>query len=151
MKKKILSFVLALASASAIAAPLNDFGFKSPSFSGNGYGTYVLTIENLTYTRKQEIESALKAAAAQAANDAQNTPLQQFLVNLQSRIYAQISQNLATAMFAGGGSTSGTIDFEGNYITYLNEGSNIRLTVTDNLGNQTMINIPIGQFNITGQ
>ena len=75
-----------------------------------------------------------------------NTPLNQFLVNLESRVLAQVSQNLATAMFSPGASTSGTFNFQGNSIFWQNLGSSINLTVTDNLGNQTKINVPLGQF-----
>ena len=149
--KKLILILITLTVNSAYSAPLNDFTFKSPAFNGNGYGTYVLTIQNEEYTRAQAIQQALLAAQQQAKTDAANTPLNQFLVNLESRIYAQISQNLATAMFGSGSSTQGTMNFQGNTISYVNQGSNIQLTVTDNLGNQTVINVPIGQFNITGQ
>ena len=149
--KRLILILITLTVNSAYSAPLNDFTFKSPSFNGNGYGTYVLTIQNEEYTRAQAIQQALLAAQQQAKTDAANTPLNQFLVNLESRIYAQISQNLATAMFGSGSSTQGTMNFQGNTISYVNQGSNIQLTVTDNLGNQTVINVPIGQFNITGQ
>ena len=149
--KRLILILLTLTVNSAYSAPLNDFTFKSPAFNGNGYGTYVLTIQNEEYTRAQAIQQALLAAQQQAKTDAANTPLNQFLVNLESRIYAQISQNLATAMFGSGSSTQGTMNFQGNTISYVNQGSNIQLTVTDNLGNQTVINVPIGQFNITGQ
>ena len=71
-------------------------------------------------------------------------------MNLESRIYAQISQNLATAMFAGGSATSGSMDFQGNTIFWQNNGTNITLQVTDSLGNVTIITVPLGSFNITG-
>ena len=152
MTRKILlslSLLLLLTVSSKIAAaPLPDFSFKSPSFNGNGYGTYVLTIENEEFTRQQAIQQALLAAQQQAKNDAANTPLNQFLTNLESRILAQISQNLATAMFAGGSGTSGTMNFQGNTIFWQNTGTAITLQVTDALGNVTTINIPLGQWNI---
>jgi membrane-bound inhibitor of C-type lysozyme len=66
--------------------------------------------------------------------------------NLESRIYAQISQNLATAMFANGGSNSGTLNFEGNTIYWTKDSSNVYLTVTDTVGNQTTVTVPLGQF-----
>ena len=135
--------------ATAQAAPLPDYTFKSPSFNGQGYGTYVLTIENEEFTRKQAIEQALQAAQDKAAADAKNTPINQFLVNLESRILAQVSQNLATAMFAPGAATSGTMSFQGNTIFWQNLGSVIRLQVTDNLGNVTTIDVPLGQFTFT--
>jgi len=90
------------------------------------------------------------AAQQQAINDAKNTPLNEFLANLESRILAQVSQNLATAMFAGGSATSGTFSFQGNTIFWQNTGGNIQLTITDSLGNTTTITVPLGTFNITG-
>jgi hypothetical protein len=69
---------------------------------------------------------------------------------LQSRIYAQISQNLATAMFSGGSKTSGQMDFQGNTIFWTNTGTTIQLQVADHIGNVTNINVPLGSFNITG-
>ena len=95
---------------------------------------------------QQAIQQALVQAQQQAAANAANTPLNQFLTNLESRVLAQVSQNLATAMFAPGASTSGSFNFQGNNIFWQNTGSSINLTVTDNLGNQTQINVPLGQF-----
>ena len=141
--------VLALMPVVAVAAPLPDFTFKSPAFNGNGYGSYQLQMENTQYNRQQAIEQALQAAKEQAANSAQNTPLNQFLANLQSRIYAEISQNLATSMFQAGTSTTGSFTFQGNTIFWQNLGSSINLVVTDNLGNSTTINVPLGSFTFT--
>ena len=149
MIKQVLFLSLLIAST-VDAAPLADYTFKSPSFNGNGYGTYVLTIQNEEFTRAQAIQQALEAAKQQAATAAQNTPLNQFLTNLESRVLAQVSQNLATAMFAGGSSTSGTFNFQGNTIYWQNTGGAITLNVTDTLGNVTTINVPLGQFNLTG-
>lgn len=128
------------------AAPLADFSFKSPSFNGAGYSSHVLTIENQEATRRKAVEDKIQAALDKAASDAKNTNLSKFLNNLESRIYAQISQNLATAMFATGGSTSGTLNFEGNTIFWNKDTSNVYLTVTDLIGNQTQVTIPLGQF-----
>ena len=130
----------------ASSAPLPDYIFKSPSFNGNGYSSHVLTIENQENTRRETIKKEIQAGLDKAKNDAQNTNLQKFLNNLESRIYAQISQNLATAMFANGGSTSGTLNFEGNTIFWTKDDSNVYLTVTDLIGTQTSISIPLGQF-----
>jgi hypothetical protein len=66
--------------------------------------------------------------------------------NLESRIYAQISQNLASQMFASGGSNSGTLNFEGNTIFWTKDSSNVYMTVTDTTGNSTEITIPLGQW-----
>lgn len=128
------------------AQPLNDFTFKSPSFNGNGYSSHVLTIENLEHTRKEALKKEIQAALEKEANDAKNTNIAKFMNNLESRIYAQISQNLATAMFAEGGSNSGTLDFEGNMINWTKSSTEITLQVTDYLGNATTVSIPLGSF-----
>jgi len=148
MNLKELSFCsLSLAASLSVgAAPMPDFTFKSPAFNGNGYGTYVLTVNTLEYTRQQSIQQALLQAQQQAKADQASQPINQFLVNLESRIYAQISQNLATAMFAPGAATSGSMNFQGNTIFWQNTGGSINLQITDTLGNQTSIAVPLGQF-----
>ena len=144
--KKILGLVSLWLSTAAYATPMNDYSFKSPSFNGNGYGTYVLTIENQETTRRAQVATDIQAALQAQATAAQNTNIAKFLNNLESRIYAQISQNLATAMFANGGSNSGTMNFEGNTIFWSKDSSNIYMTVTDATGNQTQVTVPLGSF-----
>jgi hypothetical protein len=134
------------ASLNAQAQPLPDYTFKSPSFNGNGYSSHVLTIENLQHTRRDAIEKEIQAALEREKNEAKNTNIAKFMNNLESRIYAQISQNLATAMFAEGGSNSGTLDFEGNMINWTKSSTDITLQVTDYLGNATSVVIPLGSF-----
>jgi hypothetical protein len=151
MIKIITTLLIPLAiSFQAVASPIADYQFKSPSLNGSGYGAFQLALESQQYNRAQAIEQAMLAAKAQAKADALNTPINQFLTNLQSRIYAQISQNLATAMFAGGEKTSGSMDFQGNTIFWANNGTSIQLQVVDNVGNSTNITVPLGSFNITG-
>jgi hypothetical protein len=106
----------------------------------------VLTLENLQHTRKEAIEKEIQAALEKEKNDAKNTNIAKFMNNLESRIYAQISQNLATAMFAEGGSNTGTLDFEGNMINWTKSSTEITLQVTDYLGNATTVSIPLGSF-----
>jgi hypothetical protein len=130
----------------AQAQPLPDYTFKSPSFNGNGYSSHVLTLENQEHTRKEQVKKEIQAGLDKAKNDANNTNIAKFLNNLESRIYAQISQNLATEMFADGGSTSGTLNFEGNTIFWNRDSTVINLTVTDLTGSQTTVSIPLGQF-----
>ena len=144
--KKILGVVSLWLPIATAATPMNDYSFKSPSFNGNGYSSHVLTIENQEFTRRAQVEKDIQAALQAQAAAAANTNIAKFMNNLESRIYAQISQNLATAMFANGGSTSGTMNFEGNTIFWSKDSSNIYLTVTDSVGNQTQITVPLGSF-----
>ena len=143
---KRLVFWLSVSPAIALAAPLQDYQFKSPAFNGSGYSSHVLTIENQEFTRKAQLQKDIQAALDKAKADAANTNIAKFLNNLESRIYAQISQNLATAMFANGGSNSGTLNFEGNTIFWTKDSTSVTLQVTDNVGNQTTVVVPLGQF-----
>lgn len=108
-----------------LAVPLSDFQFKSPAFTGIGYSSHVLTIENQERTRQKEQADKVQAALDKAAADAKNTNLYKFLSNLESRIYAQISQNVATAMFKNNSCTlqtgsvcEGSIDYQNNVISW---------------------------------
>ena len=144
--KTSLLFSIAI-SLSAVATPMADFSFKSPSFTGQGYSSHVLTIENQETTRKAQLQKDIQAALDKAKADQSNTNIAKFMNNLESRIYAQISQNLATAMFANGGANnSGTLNFEGNTIFWSKDGQMVNLQVTDSTGNMTSVSIPLGQF-----
>ena len=140
-------FVACIVIDMANAAPL-EHEFKSPSFSGDGYSAHVLTIENQEHSRKEAIKKEKQAAIEKALREAKDTNLNKFLNNLESRIYAQISQDLATAMFADDASspTSGTLNFEGNIIYWDKSSGDIQLQVTDIAGSTTTLTIPLGDF-----
>ena len=151
--KKILGLVSLWLSSAAVATPIADYSFKSPSFNGSGYSSHVLTIENQEFTRRQQVAKDIQAALDKAASEAKNTNIAKFMNNLESRIYAQISQNLATAMFANNNCSasnsvgcSGTLNFEGNTIFWSKDSTNIYLQVTDTVGNTTTITVPLGSF-----
>jgi hypothetical protein len=144
--KQCISFLILSFAGLASAQPLPDYTFKSPSFNGNGYSAHILTIENQEHNRREAIQKEIQAKLEKEANEAKNTNIAKFMNNLESRIYAQISQNLATAMFADGGSNSGTLNFEGNIINWTKSSTEITLNVTDYVGSSTSITIPLGQF-----
>lgn len=147
MKTPMLLGVL-LWSCIVISAPIEDFEFKSPAFNGNGYSAHVLTIENQEHTRRKAIADKIEARLKEAEREAGSTNLAKFISNLESRIYAQISQDLATAMFTDDSSspTSGTLTFEGNVIYWDKSSGDIELRVTDTAGSTTTITIPLGDF-----
>lgn len=168
MKKSIVVLSLALWHLLSNAAPINDYTFKSPSFNGSGYSSHVLTIENQERTRQKERADKIQAAIDKAESDAKNTNLSKFLSNLESRIYAQISQNVATAMFANNScsvgnasSCQGSINFQGNTISWTrvadafnctgsSNGTCIQLTVADPSGTTTNIYVPLESFQMPG-
>tara|TARA_R110000803_G_scaffold94007_4_gene161464 strand:- start:538 stop:999 length:462 start_codon:yes stop_codon:yes gene_type:complete len=120
--------------------------FKSPSFNGINTSSHYLTIENQEYSRVLTIKEELQALKDEIERDKDNTTLARFMRNLESRIYAQLSRQLVENLFGETPSTEGTIELEGNTITYKSEGGFITLTVTDPDGNTTEITLPIGSF-----
>lgn len=120
--------------------------FNSPSFNGIGYSSHVMTIEQLESQRRQKLRDEAKAAADAAERAAKNTNLSKFLNNVESRIYAQLSKQLADQMFAEGGATQGTMNFQGTQMSWVNLGSEVQLTITNPDGTQTIVTVPIGTF-----
>ena len=146
MQRRLLQLVLCYSISFSLSASELTHQFNSPSFNGVGYSSHVLSIEQLEATRKKAIKDAEKAAIEQAARDAKNTNLAKFLNNLESRIYAQLSKQLADQMFAEGGATQGTMVFQGTTINWVNLGSEVQLTISNVDGTQTTITVPIGTF-----
>lgn len=142
----ILSCTLALVIASSSYASELTFQFNSPSFSGQGYSSHVLTIEQLEANRRQKIKDEQAAAQAKAELAARNSNLQKFLVNLESRIYAQLSKQMADAMFGESGATSGSLDFQGTNINWVKTGTDVTLTIIQEDGARTEITVPIASF-----
>lgn len=120
--------------------------FTSPSFSGAGWSAHVLTIEQLEAQRRQKIKDEAKAAAEAEARARNNTNLSKFLNNVESRIYAQLSKQLADAMFTDGGANSGTMDFQGTNISWVKSSTDVTLTIIETNGNRTEITVPIASF-----
>jgi hypothetical protein len=143
--KKIIISILASTVAFPASAQLVH-QFVSPAFSGQGYSSHVLTIEQLEATRKKAIADANKAAQDKAERDAKNTNLAKFLVNVESRIYAQLSKQLADAMFADNNATHGAMDFQGTAISWVKSGTDVTLTITEPNGNRTDITVPLASF-----
>jgi hypothetical protein len=143
MKKLVI--LMTLISSASYAGELT-FGFKSPSFNGVGYSAHVLTIENLEQTRRQKIVDDQKAQAAADAAAAKNTNLAKFLNNLESRIYATLSQKIAEQLFSDNGATSGTFDIASNNVAWSSDGSSITLRITDAAGSVTEVIVPYGSL-----
>ena len=120
--------------------------FKNPSFSGIGTSAHYLTIENQEFSRKMTIKEELKALQEQIERDKENTTLARFIRNLESRIYAQLSRQLVENLFGETPSTSGILELEGNTIEYSIEDGIITLRIVDSDGNETIIELPIGNF-----
>ena len=127
-------------------------GFKSPAFSGIGTSSHYLTIDEQEKTRRDEITEDVENALKEAESEADNTTLAKFLRNLESRVYSQLSRDIAESLFnSQKGGTGGSIVLEGSTITFVNDGMNITLTVIDEDGTTTEIVIPVGIFGICSE
>ena len=130
-----------------------DFQFSNPAFSGNGYGTHVLSVDQLQHQRKKDAEDDAKSAASALKREQNNTTIAKFVKNVESRIYANLSKQLVDNMFGesctGTCPTSGTADVEGSTIYWVKDTSTeiITLTITSPDGSTTTMSVPVGDFN----
>jgi curli production assembly/transport component CsgF len=143
--KKIIAICGLILAQGANASELT-FQFASPSFSGIGFSSHVLTIKQLEDSRKQKLRDEAKSVTDRAERDAKNTTLSKFIVNLESRIYAQLSKQLADAMFSETAGDSGTLDFQGSSISWFKTGTSVTLVILEANGSRTEITVPIGSF-----
>jgi len=122
--------------------------FKNPSFSGQGYSSHVLALEQLQYTRKEQIKDDEEAAKRDAEREEENETVNRFLANLESRIYANLSKQLVDNMFSADGATTGTAEIEGAEIYWEKDVDmgTITIRVTENDGTVTTVTVPIGDF-----
>ena len=150
MSIKPIVFVIVVMGIFALESNADELvhTFKNPSFNGIGYSAHILTIENQEKSRKDKERSKREAALAAQERSEYNSTLNKFLRNFESRVYSQLSRELVNQLFGEEASESGEITLQGNVITYTNDGDNITLTTTDQEGNVTSIEIPIGDFGI---
>ena len=147
--KKII-FIMILGATAQASELTHEFG--NPAFSGNGYSQHVLSIEQLQDSRKNDVRDAEKSAAAAKKIEEENTTINKFIKNVESRIYANLSKQLVDNMFGtectGTCPSSGTAEVEGSTIYWIKDSTtdNITLTITDTTGNVTTMTVPIGDF-----
>jgi hypothetical protein len=129
--------------------------FKNPAFSGNGYSSHVLSINQLEVQREQKVIDDRKSAAAAAERDEKNKTVNKFIANVESRIYANLSKQLVDNMFGTSCDpttttcpTSGTSTIEGAQIYWVKDAITeiITLTITADDGTTTTMAVPIGDF-----
>jgi len=129
--------------------------FKNPAFSGNGYSSHVLSIDQLETQREEKVKDDAKSAAAAAERAEKNKTINKFITNVESRIYANLSKQLVDNMFGTTCDsstttcpTSGTATVEGAQIYWVKDTSTeiITLTITDVDGTTTTMTVPLGDF-----
>ncbi len=153
MYKSLMFSVWALAIATVCHASEMTWGFKSPAFHfGNGYSTHVLSAEQLKFNRQEDLRQEAKAEEERIERELENSVLNKFVRNLESRIYATLSKQMVDAMFADCSdscATSGSADIEGNSIYWVKDEVTGTITlVVDGDDGYTEIVVPgAGEFN----
>jgi hypothetical protein len=151
MRKTLVVFASIWLCGSVFASELIH-EFKSPAFSGIGYSSHILTIEQIEANRRQKIKDDQKAAEDKAQRDIQATNAYKFKNNLESRIYAQLSKQISDKIF-GEGSSSGNTDWAyvptpfGDTIGWKRDGDRIYLSVKNSNGDTVAeFDVPVGSF-----
>ena len=142
-----LVFVLSIIALNVNASPIVH-EFKNPSFSGIAASAHYLTIDEQETKRRDELAEKIQSELDEIQREIDNSTLNKFLSNLQSRIFSNLSRDISDMLFSADGGTGGTIELEGNSISFSNDGYNITLTVIDENGTITEIVIPIGIFGV---
>jgi hypothetical protein len=134
--------------------------FKNPSFSGAGWSSHVLTIEQIEKSRRDAIDAQKKSELAAAEAAAQNTPMARFMNLFSSQVYAQLATQLANNLFkdpcknpdgtsilnCSAAATTGVFTLDGNTVTWVKGVKDVTLTVVDSKGTKTVIVVPIASF-----
>jgi len=141
-----MSLVVSMFFINPVSAGELTYDFKSPSFTGIGYSSHLLTIENLTHTRKAEIKSKQESALREIEREKENSNVNKFLANLESRIYAELSKQISDKLFGENPQESGTVELLGNTISYSMTDSMVTLNVVQSDGTTTQVEIPVAQF-----
>lgn len=155
IKNTLLCIIAIVLQGIAQAAEMQH-NFNSPSFSGVGYSSHVLTLNQLETQAKEKNKSAAEALEAKAKAEAQNTPQAQFITNVQSRIYSQLAKQITDTLFGGAGtgcsgsSCAGNISIGGNNVAWSlspnGQMININIVNEANSAQRTTMSVPVGTF-----
>ncbi len=147
--KKIITALILVPSFVHSAELVHNF--NSPSFSGVGYSSHVLTIKQLEDQQKDKNKAAAEALQAKIERDAANTPVARFLANVESRIFAQLAKQMTDSLFGEGANActptaanAATINYCGtiNNVGGETNGSTIKWWITESTsGNMIHINV----------
>lgn len=149
MQRRLLS-VLCYSILFAIPASASELihQFNSPSFSGQGFSSHALTIYNMEQQAKQRIKDDKEAEKLRQEMAKLNDPVNKFMANVESRIYASIAKQLTDKMFGNEqdgvvASPTGSVTLEGTTISYVKSGNDVAITIIKPDGSSTTITMPL--------
>ena len=154
----IIALFIGLMFFAAIRATASELvhDFHSPSFSGVGWSTHMLSIEQLQHNRKEDIRDRAEGRERQEERDENNKTINKFIKNVESRIYANLSKQLVDNMFATCADDdtdcttplTGTADIEGSVLVWTKDPDlgTITLVITDSDCTTSTMVVPVGDF-----
>jgi curli production assembly/transport component CsgF len=118
----------------------------NPSFGGNTFNAQNLmamaTAQN-SYKRKADEEAKRQAAIDQAKRATGQSAGDRFVQQLQSRLYASLADQVAGSIFGENAQQQGTLRFDDQEISFVNNGTEIQLTIHNfTTGETTEISVP---------
>ena len=118
----------------------------NPSFGGNVFNAPNLLATAAAqnpYKRKAEEEAKRQAAIDQAKRSTGTSASDRFVQQLQSRLYASLADQVAGSTFGENAQQQGTLRFDDQEISFINDGTSIHLTVVNfTTGETTEIVVP---------
>jgi hypothetical protein len=134
MNKPVILIVLSFALFTIAHAELVQ-NFKDPTFSGNGWASHVLTLEQMRTSAQNSKDSKEAAEKASAAAATANTPLSKFMALFTGQVYSQLATQLTNNLFK---ECTGANCSNGNFmvsdtqqIQWLKANGQVTLTVYD--------------------
>jgi len=98
MNKPVILVGLILALSTTAHAELVQ-NFKDPTFSGNGWASHVLTLEQMRQSAQNSKDSKAAGEVAAASAAANNTPLAKFMALFTGQVYSQLATQLTNNLF----------------------------------------------------
>ena len=141
MKRTLVSLGIMLSLSTTAQAELIQ-QFKNPTFSGQGWASHVLTLEQMR--QSAEAQKAAKAAGEKAAaeNALTNTPLSKFMSLFTGQVYSQLATQLTNNLFKECTAAPGNDCSNGNFlisetqkIVWVKLNGNVTLNVFDGTKN----------------
>lgn len=135
MKKALVLVGLALA-LNAQAELVQQF--KNPTFSGQGWASHVLTVEQMRQSAQNSKDSKAAADKARIEAEAANTPLARFMNLFTGQVYSQLATQLTNNLFKDCVAANPQQCISGEFmvadtqkIVWLKANGNVTLTVYD--------------------
>lgn len=112
--------------------------FKNPTFSGQGWASHVLTVEQMRQSAQNSKESKEAADRAKLEAEANNTPLARFMNLFTGQVYSQLATQLTNNLFKDCVAANPQQCVSGEFmvadtqkIVWLKANGNVTLTVYD--------------------